>query len=210
LILVFIALIISVLSFGQQSISSIQNITIAEEANKKADAANRVAEKALEIAFREHQEKVIPQIAGFIGTVIINADFPEDDYVRITLKNQSHSNAYILKIYIIGLFNLKVSLDDQYPIELLYNNETSFFLTLKKGLRSSIVSEVFENALQSKELIEINLSQLTTSYLESTQIQIDYHNELNLHYTTTLAFDESEGEFIGEVKRIPSDWYKSV
>jgi len=182
LLIAFIALVISILTFAQSSINSILAL-------KEADRANKTAEKSLEISMHDHKIKLLPKLAANVLYRELILASPEKDVITLLIWNKAYARAKITGINVIGIFDLK----EFEPCELGLNNKKAFMLNFVKEQREKLATEANEDN-SAPRVFEI----LTKRGLKGLFILIAFNDSLDNKYNTLLMYNEKNDAFEGE------------
>jgi hypothetical protein len=197
LIFAFIALVISILAFGQQSLNSISTKIETERANNISKQANNTADRALELSIREHKSKIMPNLILNILTNQISQTPDFDDVIVISISNTAHGKAIINEIHGFGDFIVTNLFKNElvYPIKLAYNNSYRIQLTLSKNKKVQYLTD------------KIDIIRQYNNMLQQLCIEVTFQNEIDTQYKVYLKFDANSGMYIRDSFEIESNSY---
>jgi len=116
-ILAMFSLVVSILVFCSNSLSSLKSLSIAEQANK-------IANNALEISIREHKIKIVPSFRAECLSINTSLKEPDADQVIFLVENISDYSAKVESFEILGEFNPE-SIFYRKPFEPIYFKKRS-------------------------------------------------------------------------------------
>jgi hypothetical protein len=187
IIVAFIALVISILTFAQSSISTILN-------QRQIDKANEIAQKALDLTMHDHKTKILPTLSA---TYIIY-NLPHNGHpllIQFLLSNTNHSTATLKQIKSYGMVSIET--EDGSPIP--------FPVTLRLNYPFIFIIKILPMVLHDWRKKNLDLIQEANRTVMNSLFVAVYEDELLNPYQTNLRYNTSSKKFEGIPMEMPKD-----
>lgn len=200
-LMAFVALVISILAFAQQAISSALSMSMSQSANEISKKALDISQSALEISKDKHRIDTIPNLTVSNICMVFDADDPEADIIEIIIQNIGYSEVSIDRVDVRGYFEIAPRSLPRIPTKLGFNNDIILGLKFRQEkVRANLLRKVrADSELGSGEsLLSIAIKEL----LDKMYVAIDLtQTQLNIRYQAVQYGMGKDGKFAFEQER---------
>lgn len=192
-ILAMFSLVVSILVFCSNSLSSLKSLSIAEQANK-------IANNALEISIREHKIKIVPSFRAECLSINTSLKEPDADQVIFLVENISDYSAKVESFEILGEFNPE-SIFYRKPFEPIYlkrGQQMEIYLYIRPEKKLEMINHIKRDSSFLIVNREQSFRQIVFKQVLSTKIWLLYSNDIEDKYSIILKRNSKSKEYHGK------------